>query len=105
MSKGWKYKSGDWNVICDVCGKKMKSSHAKHRWDGFIVCSADFEERHPQDFVKAKSDKISVPWTRPIVPESFVNITYTIPRECTKMGKTAMPAFAIAGCSISGDRF
>jgi len=48
------YISGQWNVICDVCSKKIKSGIAKKRWDGFIVCPEDFEFRHPQDFVRAQ---------------------------------------------------
>lgn len=59
------YKAGEWNLICDVCGKKIKAGEAKHRWDGFIVCPSDFEYRHEQDFVRARQDKISVPFTRP----------------------------------------
>ena len=62
---GWTYDSGQFNLYCDVCKKKIKASDAKHRWDGLIVCSDDWEQRHPQDFVKAKIDKISVPFSRP----------------------------------------
>ena len=69
--------SGDWNLICDSCGKKIKASEAKHRWDGFIVCKEDFEPRHPQDFVRARQDKISVPFTRPRPPDIFVVVPDT----------------------------
>lgn len=72
------YISGDWNVICDSCGKKVKASEAKHRWDGLIVCPADFETRHEQDFVRAKQDKISIPFTRPRPTDIFVSITYPL---------------------------
>jgi len=65
------YRSGDWNIICDVCSKKIKFSTAKKRWDGFLVCPDDYEMRHPQDFVKARQDKISVPDTRPRPPDVF----------------------------------
>lgn len=59
------YVPGSWNVICDSCGRKIKASEAKQRWDGLIVCPDDFEMRQPQDFVKARADKITVPFTRP----------------------------------------
>lgn len=59
------YKSGAWWVICDSCSQKTKSDEAKHRWDGFIVCPQCYEMRHPQDFVRSKMDKITVPFTRP----------------------------------------
>ena len=66
------YIPGSWNVICDSCGKKIKASEAKQRWDGLIVCPLDFEMRQPQDFVKARADKITVPFTRPRPTDEFV---------------------------------
>ena len=72
MSKGWNYKSGDWWLQCDVCSKKIKASEAKQRWDGYVVCEEDYENRHPQDFIRAKMDKISVPFTRPRSPDVFI---------------------------------
>ena len=70
------YVSGQFNVICDVCGKKIKAGEAKHRWDGFVVCPEDFEQRHPQDFVRARVDKITVPFLRPRPVDVFVNVDY-----------------------------
>lgn len=35
MSRNY-YTSGQWNCICDVCGKKVKAGDAKQRWDGFL---------------------------------------------------------------------
>ena len=70
------YKAGEWWVICDICGKKIKAGEAKHRWDGFVVCPSDFEQRHPQDFVRARQDKISVPFTRPRPVDVFVIVNY-----------------------------
>ena len=70
MTKNY-YLSGDHNITCDVCSKKIKMSEAKLRWDGFLVCKDDYEMRHPQDFVRARQDKISVNNTRPIPPNAF----------------------------------
>lgn len=70
MTKNY-YISGEFNVICDVCSKKIKASDAKQRWDGLIVCPSDFEHRHPQDYVRAKTDKITVPFTRPRPVDGF----------------------------------
>ena len=72
------YILGEWNLICDVCGKKIKAHEAKHRWDGFVVCPSDFEYRHEQDFVRARQDKISVPFTRPRPVDVFVIVDYGI---------------------------
>ena len=65
MSRGWNYVPGDWLSICDSCGRKFKASQLRKRWDGFMVCSEDWEARHPQDFLKSKPDNQTVPWTRP----------------------------------------
>ena len=69
--------SGEWNITCDVCSKKIKAHEAKQRWDGFIVCLDDFEHRHPQDFVKAQTDKITVPFQRPIPAFLFTFVSYS----------------------------
>lgn len=76
MNKNY-YISGSWNGICDVCGQKHKASNLKKRWDGLIVCPDDYEERHPQDFVRAKQDKITVPFTRPRPTDVFVPQNWT----------------------------
>ena len=70
------FKSGSWNLTCDRCSKKIKAEEAKIDWQGFVVCPDDFEHRHPQDFVKAKTDRITVLFTRPIPPLIFTNISY-----------------------------
>ena len=70
------YESGGWNLICDVCSIKHKAGKAKHRWDGVIVCPNCYEQRHPQDFVRTKQDKISVPFSRPIPQEIFIAVPY-----------------------------
>lgn len=76
MSNGWKYQSGDWNILCAVCSKKIKGSTAKKRWDGLYVCPEDFEERHKQDFIRTRTEYTTVPFTRPDPEEVFVGVTY-----------------------------
>ena len=90
------YIPGSWNVICDSCGKKIKASEAKQRWDGLIVCPDDFEMRQPQDFVKARADKISVPFTRPRSTDVFIGPF------CTLKGLNGIAGLGVAGCSIAG---
>ena len=77
MKKAY-YISGEWNLACDVCSKKIKAHEAKQRWDGFIVCPDDYEHRHEQDFVKAQSDKITVPFVRPIPEYVFIVVPYNM---------------------------
>lgn len=52
------YIYGDNWLICDICGFKIRASQSRSTWEGRIVCEADWEPRHPQDFVRAKKDKI-----------------------------------------------
>ena len=65
-------KLGDWNALCDVCGFKFKASELKRRWDGYMVCDADYEQRHPQDLIRLKPDRQAVPWARPVPTDEFV---------------------------------
>lgn len=58
-------KLGDWNAICDVCGRKFKASELKERWDNAMVCTNDWEPRQPQDFVRGVPDGQAAPWVRP----------------------------------------
>lgn len=51
---------GDSNAICDCCGFKVKQSELKKRWDGAMVCKADWEPRHPQDSVKVRPERNNV---------------------------------------------
>lgn len=102
------YVSGEWNVICDSCGKKIKAEDAKQRWDGLIVCPADFEMRQPQDFVKARADKITVPFTRPRPTDVFISVTYDTEiyepwvdwykEFCTPTTGTGIAGIGYAGC-------
>ena len=67
---------GDWDAICDSCGRKFKASKLKKRWDGLMVCHQDWEPRQPQDFVRGVSDPQLVPWVRDEATDNFVPIAY-----------------------------
>lgn len=71
------WKSGDWYITCDRCGRQIYASEAKHTWDGFIVCPNDYEERHPQDFIRVQVERGSVPFMRPEPDDQFVEVNYT----------------------------
>ena len=64
---------GNYNALCDSCGRKFKATSLRKRWDGLMVCSEDFEQRHPQDLLRVQRERISVPWARPYPAED----TYT----------------------------
>lgn len=85
------YAPGDWNAVCYVCGFKFKASELIRHWQGYYVCSRDWEPRQPQDFVRAQADAIVPPWTQPMPAPIFAAF-------CTPNGRTAMPGFAEPGC-------
>ncbi len=92
------YKERDWNVICDSCGKKLKASHTKHRWDGFIVCDSCWEPRHSHDFIKVKIDKQYVPFSRPQTTDTFTEV-------CNLATQSAYAGIGTANCSKAGQTF
>jgi len=67
-----RWDNGGWNVICDVCGRQYKDSELQLRWDGFMVCSGDWEPRQPQDFVHGVADIQAPKWTRPEQSDHFI---------------------------------
>ncbi len=91
--KNWLH-LGDWNAICDSCGRKYKASTMLKRWDGLFVCKEDYELRHPQDFLRVFGDKQTVPIARPDpVQDTFLQ-TYS----CTVQGMQGIAGVGIAGC-------
>lgn len=57
--------SGDYNIISDLTGQKIKRSEAKFTWDGFLVEKTHWEPKHPQLDIKGRAEDISVPDPRP----------------------------------------
>lgn len=90
MSKHNKLKLGDWNALCDRCGRKFKASQLKKTWDNLYVCKDDWEPRHEQDFLRGVKDDPSVPFTRP-------DDTVTV---CSPNN---IAGIAVAGCAIAGN--
>ena len=91
----WTYKPGQWNVHCDVCGFKFKSSEIKKRWDGLMVCHQDYELDHPQKFLRVPQEKITVDYVREQSDDTFIYV-------CTARGATAFVGLAEAGCARAG---
>ena len=63
---------GAWRVICDRCGGEFWSYQCQMEWTGLFVCKRNcWEPRHPQDFVRGKTDKQRVPIARPEPTDVF----------------------------------
>ena len=80
MSYFSRYDKGDWSVLCDACGRKMRASDLQQRWDGLKVCPEDWEPRQPQDFVRGVADYQAPPWTRPEHQNQYLRI-FSISKE------------------------
>jgi len=78
MSSTPRWDNGGWNVICDVCGRQYKNHELQLRWDGFMVCSGDWEPRQPQDFVHGVADIQAPKWARPEQTDNFIPSNWSI---------------------------
>lgn len=89
------YKKREWNVICDVCGRRYKSGIMRKRWDGFVVCPQDYETDHPQKYIQSQSDPIPVnaELIRAEPTDTFITV-------CTAYTSQAIPGIGIPGCII-----
>jgi len=97
MARNW-FKSGEWNVWCMVCNRKIKSGQALKRWDGLIVCPNDYENRQPLDFLRARQERITVPFSAPTSFTLFDGPEYPPYPFCTQEGSSGVAKFAVAGC-------
>lgn len=92
---GWQ--PGRWSAICDVCGLRFHSDEMMKRWDGLMVDRLCNEVRHPQDFVRARRERITPPWTRPESdPDTFTEVCYLWDR-------SGYAGLATAGCAQAGN--
>jgi hypothetical protein len=71
---GWR--PGRWSAICDVCGFRFHSDKLQKRWDGLMVCSKDYETKHPSDFFRLKGENVNPPWTRPEPSDTYSFVCY-----------------------------
>lgn len=98
------YKKGQWDVCCDVCGRIIKSGKARKRWDGFIVCPEDYEQRHPMDFIKVpKETSMKVPFSRPEPADQFVTVNYIDTGDSPYCSPTSRGGadYATADCALA----
>ena len=85
-----------------VCNRKIKSGEAMKRWDGLWVCKEDFENRHPLDFLRARQERISVPFIASTSFNTFNGPNYPSYPFCTQEGSSGVAGYATAGCMRPG---
>ena len=101
MSKTY-WESGQWNAICDSCGHKFKAKDLKKRWDGLMVCSQDWETRHPQELIRPIKDMNKLPWTRPRGTDIFVTVGTVSFQGCTGLSSLSQADYGQADCMTVG---
>ena len=97
MSKPPGYYAGDWLATCFQCGRKVLASSLKRHWQGYWVCPEHWEERHPQDYVRAQTDHQTVPWSQPQWNNDLQIYV------CDINGRSAYPGRGIPGCLVPGN--
>ena len=65
------YKPGSFLRVDDRTGFTVYAENTKKEWQGLIVSKETWEPRHPQDFVRGKADKQTVPDPRPGGADTF----------------------------------
>lgn len=73
MSKKTIYIPGDYNIIDDMTGFKVKASKARMTWDGWFVNKQSWEPRNEQDFLRGIPDLTSVSIPRPEANNVFTD--------------------------------
>jgi hypothetical protein len=90
------YIGGNHWVICDRCGCAIRASDIRITWEGYAVCQDDWEPRHPQDFVRAREDRIAP--EGPVRPDAYVQP----PMIVSPVNTLGVAGYAIAGYAIAG---
>lgn len=94
--------SGEWKITCDRCSTEILASEAMKEWTGLIVCSDCFEERHPLDFIRARKEDLTIPFSRPEPPDTFITVNYILGNECSPEGRLCAADLGTADCMTVG---
>lgn len=54
------YHPGSHWAFCDYCWHQFRAEDLQKTWDNLWACDEDFENRHPQDFLRVRAEVISV---------------------------------------------
>ena len=93
------YIHGDYNVIDDKTGFKVKNSQVRTEWTHSRVHVSQFEVRHPQDFLRAVPDRQSVSNPRPGAPDAFAETTTTLDAD-ELTGQTVLSVVSTSSMTI-----
>jgi hypothetical protein len=66
------YRKGDHWIVDDRSGERIRRSEARREYTGAVVHHADWESRHPQEYVRGKRDREAVKNPRPEPVDTFI---------------------------------
>lgn len=97
MWNGNGYHAGSHYVECARCSDKVLDDQVTKDGYGYIVCKKCYESRHPQEFVRARKDKIAASGlVQSEVPANYVSGV------CNFANSRAIAGIAVAGCFKAG---
>lgn len=105
MPYGTYYRPGDWNVLDDFSGFRLKHSQTRRiaggQTGGALVARKRWEPQHPQDFVRGVPDDQAIPGAeaRPRQPNQFVIVGTWITRFVARRGNT-LPVDSTVGFQL-----
>lgn len=65
--------------ICDRCGFEFPLNSLRKEWTGMLVCSRDYDPRHPQDHVKGVPDRQALHNPRPDTEPTYLETNEVTP--------------------------
>ena len=84
-----RYIHGDFNIICERTGSKIKRSQARKEWNNKIVRKESFEERHPMDFLRTRPDHQAVEDARSEETDKFLAVNQVQADDLDQSGGSA----------------
>lgn len=85
------YLKGAWDFYCDICGLKYKSTEARRKWNGTIVCFRCWEPKPASLTPPPIPPERPLPWARSNGPD-------TSGTSCTAAGSQSVFGYMQFGC-------
>jgi hypothetical protein len=97
---------GDTLVVCDRSGFTVWRSDCVKEWNGLLVHKRFAETRHPQDFIRARREDLTVRDARPeraIADETFVGPLVTETTAAATAGATSLTVASTSRMTAADD--
>lgn len=94
-------RDGDHLVVCDRSGFTVWRSDCVKEWNGLVVYKGFSEPRHPQDYLRAKREDLSIRDARPEPTAVFVGPLITETTADASAGATTLSVVSTARFSAA----